>query len=121
MVFPSDVRAGGAQFLDHGFEAARLNGAQAAGRELQRHPPAFALQPETLRVQVRQEAAALLDVRVGDLVSGPGAFSRDLADSRHGSGSKNEPRIRPVCEWAVKSACWGSNQAFFRERSALAV
>src|SRR5688572_1197918 len=33
----------------------------------------------------------------------------------------NEPRIRPACQWAVKSASWASNQAFFRERGALAV
>src|SRR5215510_6139752 len=108
MALTSDVGSGGAEFRDHLFEAPLLDRAQSARRELERHPAAFALQPEALHVQVRQEAAALLDVRVGDLVAGARALSGDLADSGHGGVSKGA-RIRPAKLCAVKSASCASD------------
>ena len=56
---------------------------KTAGRDSQAHEALFALQPESMRMQIRQEAAALAIVRMGHRVTGFRAFARDLADSRH--------------------------------------
>src|SRR5262249_31953135 len=68
---------------DDGLDALLLDGAQAVGRDAQRHPPLLRLHPEALRMQVRQEAAALLVVRVGDAVTDGGLLASDLADPGH--------------------------------------
>src|SRR5262249_13040960 len=71
--------------FDHGFQAQLVDGAHALGRDPQGHEALLALQPETVRVQVRQPTAPRLVVGVRDVVPGGGRLARDLADSRHGS------------------------------------
>jgi len=78
-----DLDAVGAQICHDDFDAALLDGAQTPGRDSQAHEALFALQPESMRMQIRQEAAALAIVRMGHRVTGFRAFARDLADSRH--------------------------------------
>src|SRR5262245_48959254 len=80
----SDLYALPAQLVDDDFDALLLDGAHARGRHTQAHPALLALEPETLRVQVRQEAAALLVVGVGDAVSDSRLLAGDFADAGHG-------------------------------------
>src|SRR5580692_5281629 len=79
----SDLAALQAQFRKHLVDALLLDGAHAAGREAQAHPALLGLHPETLRMQVGQEAAALLVVRVRDAVTDGRLLAGDLADARH--------------------------------------
>jgi hypothetical protein len=61
----SDLRGLGAHLGDDGIDAVLFDGAhRVRGAHAQRDPALFAFEPETLRVQVRQEAAALLVVGV---------------------------------------------------------
>src|SRR5215469_11785397 len=79
----SELVALGAQLRDDLVDAPLLEGTHAVGREAQRHPALLGLEPETLRVQVRQEAAALLVVGVGDAVTDSRLLAGDLADAGH--------------------------------------
>src|ERR1700691_1957576 len=79
----SDLHALAAQVRNHYIDATLLDGAQSARRHAQADPALFAFQPEAVRMQIRQKAAALSVVRVGNRVSGFRALARDLADSRH--------------------------------------
>src|SRR5262249_17323192 len=72
-----------AQLFDHLVDALLLHGAHAAGRQAQRHPALLGFQPEALRVQVRQEATALLVVGVRDAVTDGRLLAGDLADAGH--------------------------------------
>src|SRR6516164_7780390 len=86
MMAPSDgseLVALGAQLRDDLVDALLLDGTHAVGREPQRYPAFLGLEPETLRVQVRQEAAALLVVGVGDAVTDSRLLAGDLADAGH--------------------------------------
>src|SRR5688572_22404025 len=60
----SDRDAFGAQFGNDDLDALLFDGAQAAGRHAQADEAALALDPETLHVQVGQEAATTLVVGV---------------------------------------------------------
>src|SRR6516162_4120308 len=66
-----------------GVDAPLLDRAHAARRDAQRYPALLGLEPEALRVQVRQETAALLVVRVRDAVADGRALARDLTDAGH--------------------------------------
>src|SRR5580658_2150958 len=67
---------------DH-VDALLLDGPQAVRGHAQRHPALFRLEPETLVVQVRQEAATAAVVRVRDSIARGGALASDLADAGH--------------------------------------
>src|SRR5262245_28924862 len=79
----SDLYALLAQLRDDDLDALLLDGTQARGGHAQAHPALLAFEPETLRVQVRQEAAALLVVGVGDAVSNSRLLAGDFADAGH--------------------------------------
>ena len=77
------LHALGAKLGEDGVDALLLNRAQAVGRQAQRNPTLLGLDPETLYVQIRQEAATLLVVRVGDAVTNGRPLAGDLADAGH--------------------------------------
>jgi len=66
-----------------GIQAVLLDRAQRVRGHAQRDPPLLAFEPETLRVQVRQEATALLVVGVGHGVAHDGALASEFADAGH--------------------------------------
>src|SRR6185437_2120820 len=80
---PLDAHTLLAQLAHDGIDALLLDRAQAVGRNAQAHPALLRLEPETLRVKVRQEAPAALVVRVGYAVADGRALARDLAHSGH--------------------------------------
>src|SRR6187401_3222087 len=71
----------GAEVRDHGVDAVLLDGAQAARGDAQADPATLTLEPEALSVQIRQEAATLLVVGVGNAVADSNALARDFADA----------------------------------------
>ena len=81
---PLDLDAFGAQVRDHYVHAALLDGAQTARRDPQAQEPLFDFRPEAMGMQIRQKAAPLAIVRMGNRVTCFRGFARDLADSRHG-------------------------------------
>src|SRR5690242_3651596 len=85
MAAPSalELVALGAQLGDDLVDALLLHGAHAAGRQPQADPALLGLEPEALRVQIRQEATALLVVSVGDSVTDGGSLAGDFADAGH--------------------------------------
>src|SRR5690606_29754719 len=85
--------AGGAHLGDHGVDAILLDGAQAAAGDAQPDPALLVFQPETLLVQVRQEAALLLVVGMRDGV----ADRRTLAGHFGDAGQGVDPSKKPVC------------------------
>jgi len=74
----------GAQIRNHHVHAAFLDGAQAASRHAQAQEALLRFRPEAVSMQIRQKAAPLAIVRVGNRITRFWAFARDLADSRHG-------------------------------------
>src|SRR5262249_19856403 len=96
---PSDLHALCAQLGDDLVDALLLEGAHAAGREAQRHPALLGLEPEALRVQVRQEAAALLVVGVRDAVTDGRLLAGDLADAGHSYNLETNQRLRSFARW----------------------
>src|SRR5262245_4998998 len=87
--FNSDPHALRAQLADDRLDAPLLDSAQAVAGDAQADPALLALEPETLRVQVRQETPALLVVRVGDVVAGQGSLAGDLTDFPHDRASRS--------------------------------
>src|SRR5271170_2030286 len=79
----SEPAALGTQLLEDLVDALLLHGAHAVRGQPQRDPALLGFHPETLRVQVRQEAAALLVVGVGDAVTDGRLLAGDLADAGH--------------------------------------
>src|SRR5688572_8177197 len=79
-----DVLALGAQLGDDLLDALLVDDPQALPRDAQPNEALLVLEPETLRVQIRQEAALRLVVRVGNLVPDHRPFAGDLADPGHG-------------------------------------
>src|SRR5678815_1290815 len=108
--FSSDSHALRAQLTDNRLDALLFDRAQTIAGDAQADPALLALEPETLRVQVRQETPALLVVGVRDVVAGQGSLAGDLTDFRHDRASrprgapdgneagpdKNEPRFIPA-------------------------
>jgi len=81
---PLNLDALGPQIRYHNVDAALFDGAQAARGNAQADESLLGFQPESVAVQIGQEAAALAIVRVRNRITRNGAFARDLADSRHG-------------------------------------
>src|SRR5262245_10333604 len=79
-----DVLALGAQIRDYLLDPLLVDDPQTLPRNAQPHEALLGLEPETLRVQVRQEPALRLVVRVGNLVPDHRPFAGDLADPGHG-------------------------------------
>src|SRR5688572_15271828 len=84
----SDLLATGAQLRQDRVDAVLVDGAQRVRGNLQLDPAVFAGDPEAALVQVRQEAAAGLVVRMRDVVAGLHALAGDLAYAGH-----NAPRL----------------------------
>src|SRR5215469_16203033 len=117
----SELVALGAQLRDDLVDALLLDGAHAARRQAQRHPALLSLHPEALRVQIREEAAALLVVGVRDAVSDGWLLAGDLADAGHtnnlgefsGLGSRSAsprnpgPGFIPARPWDLKEEARG--------------
>src|SRR6516165_6040383 len=80
---PSELVALRPQLRDNLVDALLLEGAHPAGRQAQRYPALLGLEPETLRMQVRQEAAALLVVGVRHAITAGRRLAGDLADAGH--------------------------------------
>src|ERR1700693_5961778 len=85
----------GAQLGDDLVDAALLDGAHAAGGQPQRHPALFRLDPEALRVQVRQKAPARLIVGVGDSIPHGRLLASDLANAGHTHTLKDFSNLEP--------------------------
>src|SRR6267378_2987747 len=85
----------GAQISNHHVHAALLDGAQAASRHAQAEEALFRFRPEAVSMQIRQKAAPLAIVCVGNRITRFWAFTRDLADSRHGVN---------LCTWNRKNS-----------------
>src|SRR5882672_1903351 len=73
----------GAQVGDDLLDADLLDHSQAAARHPELHEALLVLHPKALRVQIRQEPALRLVVRVGNLVARHRPFPGDLANLRH--------------------------------------
>src|SRR5450755_221254 len=118
MMMPScrsslDLYAVSAQLCEHDVDAAFFNRAHCLSRHAQRHPALFSLDPEALRMQVRQEAPPLAVVGVRYPVADGGAFACYFAHSGHikpcnfndlsSAPRRSAPRKRAVlyqpCEW----------------------
>ena len=80
-------------FVDDYFDALFVDRAHAVARNTQAHPALFGFEPETLRVQVWQEAATALVVGVRNAISGHRLLAGDLTDSGHGDSSDGRPRM----------------------------
>src|SRR5579864_4675094 len=85
----------GAQLGDDLVDALLLHGAHAAGRQPQADPALLGLEPEALRVQVRQEATAPLVVGVGDSVTDGGSLAGDFADAGHTNNLRDFSDLAP--------------------------
>src|SRR4051812_21236888 len=77
------LHALGAELGEHAINALLFNRAQAGGRNAQRYPALFGLDPETLCMQVGQEATTPLVVRVRDAITDCRPLAGDLADAGH--------------------------------------
>src|SRR5690606_24081353 len=98
MVGSSDLLAACAQLGEHDVDAVLVDGAHGSRGNAQLHPAVLAGDPEPALVQVREETAAGLVVRVGDVVTRLHALAGDLANSGH-----NAPR------WClVYPMAWGT-------------
>src|SRR5580692_4921923 len=86
---PSDLAARGANFREHLVDAPLLDGAHAVGAQAQRDPALLGLDPEPLRVQVRQEAAAFPVVGVRDAVTDAWLLAGDFANAGHTNNLEN--------------------------------
>jgi hypothetical protein len=73
-----------AEVGDHHVDATFFDGSQAPRGDAQADEALFSLQPKAVGVQIRQKAATLAIVRVRNRITRFRAFTRDLADSRHG-------------------------------------
>src|SRR5271170_4433878 len=89
----SEPAALGTQLLEDLVDALLLHRAHAVRAQPQRDPALLGFHPETLRVQVGQEAAALLVVGVGDAVTDGWLLAGDLADAGHTNNLKRFLRI----------------------------
>jgi hypothetical protein len=74
----------GAQIGNDHVHAALFDGAQAAGRHAQADESPFGFEPKSVGVQIGQKSPTLAIIRVGNRITRFRAFTRDLADSRHG-------------------------------------
>src|SRR5579862_6621843 len=92
----SELQALCAQLGDDLVDALLLEGTHAAGREPQPHPALLGLEPEALRVQVRQEATALLVVGVRDAVTDGRLLASDFADAGHSCNLERNQRLRSL-------------------------
>ena len=77
------VLALGAQVRKNLLDAELIDNSEALSRDLEPHETLLALEPKALRVQIRQEAATRLVVRMGNLVADHRPLSRDLAHLGH--------------------------------------
>ena len=71
------------QFLHHRVKATLVDGADGLGGNLQRDPLVLFGQEKALGLEVGQEPALRLDVRVRHLVAGDRTLSRNLTYSSH--------------------------------------
>src|SRR6185295_1112544 len=78
----------GAQFRDDLLDAFLVDDPQTLPRNAQPHEALLVLEPETLAVQIRQEAALRFVVGVGNLVPYHRPFAGDFADPGHGGNPK---------------------------------
>src|SRR5690606_23506684 len=78
-----DVLALGAQVGQDLLDAELVDDAQPLTRNAQLHVALLALEPEALRVQIRQEAAARLVVRMGNVIAAHRPLPRHLTNLRH--------------------------------------
>jgi hypothetical protein len=74
----------GAEVGNDHVDAALFDGAQAARGHAQAHESFLGFQPKSVGMQIRQKTPTLAIVRMGNGVTRFRAFTRDLADSRHG-------------------------------------
>jgi hypothetical protein len=84
MCGPLNLDALGSQVCDHNVYAALFNGAQTAGADAQADETLLGFEPKSVAMQIGQKAAALAIVRVRNRITRFRAFTRDLANSRHG-------------------------------------
>src|SRR4249920_2433244 len=97
---PLQLHALDAKLRDHGVDAVLLDGAQAVARHAQLDPTLLVFQPETLLVQIGQEAAALPVVGVRDAVSHHRSLASHFAYARHGiflSGRRKKGVLYTSC------------------------
>jgi len=73
----------GAKIGNDDIDATLLDGPQAARGHAQTDETPLGLEPKTVGMQVRQKAAPLAVIRVGDRITRFWALTRNLADSRH--------------------------------------
>jgi hypothetical protein len=78
-----NLDAFGAQIRNHDVHAALLDGAQTAGGYAQAQKALLHFGPEAVSMQIRQKAAPLAIVRMGNRITRFRTLARDLADSRH--------------------------------------
>src|SRR3569833_645387 len=102
------LHALGAEFGEHNVDALLLDRAQTVGRNAQRHPALLGLNPETLCMQVGQEAPTLLIVRVRGAISNCRPLAGELADAGHTNlkGIGRQLRAAPGSGFIHPSAAW---------------
>src|SRR6478735_8681893 len=79
----SDLHAVGAQLGNDYVDALLFDRAQRIRGDAQADPALLALEPETLRMQVRQEAATLLVVGVRGAITSGRPLAGNFADAGH--------------------------------------
>ncbi|CDQ09609.1 conserved protein of unknown function [Acidithiobacillus ferrivorans] len=83
MIQSSDLFAGGAQLSQNDVNPFLVNGPDTLRAYPHTHPAGFALHPETVVLQIRQETTAGLIVGVGDIIPRHGLLACHLAYSGH--------------------------------------
>src|SRR5438552_3298008 len=81
----SDMLAARAKLGQHDVDALLVDRADARGRQAKLHPAVFAFDPQAAVLQVGQEAALGLVVRMRDVVAHARGLTGDLTHSSHRS------------------------------------
>jgi hypothetical protein len=114
MIQSSDPDAAGAQFGYYHFDTFLFDSAQAVVGYFQADESALGFQPEPQGVQVGQEAPTPTVIGVRDGITRHGAFTGNLANSRHGDFLCCPAAERPAKIGRAlyqRQVCWASQTA----------
>jgi hypothetical protein len=109
-----NLYAASAKLTENGINAALVDDTHTFGRNTQAHETVLGLDPETVMLQVRQEATTGFVVCVGNIIPGNRTLTGYLTDSRH-TISPLKPHAQPGMGWLLKlKVIWRSAPRFFR-------
>jgi hypothetical protein len=103
----------GTKLAENDINAALVNDTHTLGRKAQTHKTILGLDPETVMLQIRQEATTGFVVCMGNVVPGNRTLTSYLTDSRH-TISPLKPHAQPGMGWLLKlKVIWRSAPRFF--------